>query len=178
VTRIVFDTTALSHFSRAERLNSLHEITADDECVLLAEVLAELVKGVAVYPSLGMISAESWLQRAALNELDELAAFAKYKGELGGGPERNNGEAAVLAWASANGGMAIIDEEVGRNIGARDGLQVHGSLWLVIRSFKSNVLDRATAEHIVDDLIGTGKRLPVSNGADLFTWAYRAGVLP
>ena len=97
MTRIVFDTTALSHFSRAERLNSLHEITADDECVLLAEVLAELVKGVAVYPSLGMISAESWLQRAALNELDELAAFAKYKGELGGGPGRNNGEAAVLA---------------------------------------------------------------------------------
>jgi predicted nucleic acid-binding protein len=74
--------------------------------------------------------------------------------------------------------MAIIDEEVGRNIGARDRLQVHGSLWLVIRRFKSNVLDRATAEHIVDDLIGTGMRLPVSNGADLFTWAYRAGVLP
>jgi hypothetical protein len=64
-----------------------------------------------------------------LNELKELAAFAGYKGELGGGPEKNNGEAAVLAWVSVNGGTAIIDEEVGRNMGVRDGLQVHGSLW-------------------------------------------------
>jgi hypothetical protein len=36
----------------------------------------------------------------------ELAAFASYKAELGGGIERNNGEAAVLAWISVNGGTA------------------------------------------------------------------------
>jgi len=177
VTRIAFDTTALSHFSRAERLGALEEITAGDECLLLAEVMAELVKGVAAYPSLGTVSAESWLQPTELKELKELAAFARYKGELGGGPERNNGEAAVLAWVNVNGGIAIIDEEVGRNIGVRDGLKVHGSLWLVIRGFKSSVLDRATAERIVDDLIDTEMRLPVSSGADLFTWAYNEGLL-
>jgi hypothetical protein len=60
--------------------------------------------------------------------------FARYKGELGGGPERNNGEAAAL--------------------------------------------DRATVEAIVDDLIVTGMRLPVSTGAALFAWAYGAGILP
>jgi predicted nucleic acid-binding protein len=178
VTSIVFDNTALSHFSRAERLDTLKEITAGDECILLTEVMAELAKGVAIYPSLGRITAESWLQPKEFSQLKELAAFAGYKGELGGGPDRNNGEAAVLAWVSVNGGIAIIDEEVGRNIGERDGLQVHGSLWLVIRSFKSNVLDRATTERIVDDLINTGMRLPVSSGADLFAWAYNAGVLP
>ena len=178
MTRTVFDTTSLSHFSRAGRLDDLKGITASDECILLAEVMSELVKGVTSYPSLGRISAESWLQPAGLDDIKELAAFAGYKGELGGGPERNNGEAAVLAWVSVNGGTAIIDEEVGRNIGKRDGLEVHGSLWLVIRSFKSNVLDRATAESIVDDLIRTDMRLPVGSGADLFTWAYSAGLLP
>lgn len=177
MTNVVFDTTALSHFARAGRLDELKALTAGDDCILLGEVRAGLVKGVTDYPSLGGISADSWLQEVEL-ELNELAAFASYKGELGGGPGKNNGEAAVLAWVSVNGGMAIIDEEVGRNIGLRDGIQVHGSLWLVIRGFKNNVLDRATAEGIVDDLITTGMRLPVTTGADFFAWAYGAGLLP
>lgn len=63
---------------------------------------------------------------------------------------------------SVNGGIAIIDEEVGRGIGRRDRLQVHGSLWLLIRSFKEGVLDRATVEGTVDDVIQTGMRLPVA----------------
>lgn len=177
MTNIVFDTTALSHFARAGRLNELKALTAGDDCILLGEVRAELVKGVTDYPLLGAVSADSWLQQVEL-ELKELAAFASYKGELGGGPEKNNGEAAVLAWVGVNGGIAIIDEEVGRNIGLRDGMQVHGSLWLVIRGLRNSVLDRATAEGIVDDLISTGMRLPVTTGADLFAWAYSTGLLP
>jgi len=51
-------------------------------------------------------------------------------------------------------------------------------LWLLIRSFKNGVFDRATVEGIVDDLIVTGMRLPVTTGPDLFAWAYEAGILP
>src|SRR5262249_11227395 len=122
--------------------------------------------------SLGTVSAESWLQPTELKELKELAAFARYKGELGGGPERNNGEAAVLAWVNVNGGIAIIHEEVGRNIGGRGGVKGHGSCGLVIPGFQSHVLDRASAERNGDDLIDTEMRLPVSSGADLFTLAF------
>ena len=151
---------------------------ADDEPVLLAEVAAELARGIPGYPPLGSAAAGGWLRQVELAELPELAAFARYKGELGGGPERNNGEAAVLAWVSVNGGIAIIDEVVARAIGGRECLRVHGSLWLLIRSFKTGALDRATVEAIVDDLIETGMRLPVGTGAALFAWAYEAGILP
>jgi hypothetical protein len=48
----------------------------------------------------------------------------------------------------------------------------------LIRSFRTRVLDRATVEVIVDDLIATGMRLPISTGAALFAWAYEAGILP
>jgi predicted nucleic acid-binding protein len=95
-----------------------------------------------------------------------------------GGPDRNNGEAAVLAWVSVHGGIAIIDEVVARAIGNREGLLVHGSLWLLIRSFRTRALDRATVEAIVDDLIATGMRLPIDTGPALFAWAYEAGILP
>jgi predicted nucleic acid-binding protein len=178
VTSLVFDTTALSHFARAGRTDELRIAVADDEPVLLAEVAGELVHGIPGHPSLGSATAGGWLKQVQLEELPELAAFARYKGELGGGPERNNGEAAVLAWVSVNGGIAIIDEVAARAIGHRQRLQVHGSLWLLIRSFKTRVHDRATVEAIVDDLIGTGMRLPVGSGAALFAWAYGAGVLP
>lgn len=62
MTSLVFDTTALSHFARADRTDELRIAAAGDEPILLAEVAAELVP--------------------------ELAAFAKYKSELAGGPEK------------------------------------------------------------------------------------------
>jgi predicted nucleic acid-binding protein len=178
VTSLVFDATALSHFARAGRADKLQIAIADDEPVLLEEVAAELVRGIPDYPSLGTVAGGGWLKQVELERLEELAAFARYKGELGGGPERNNGEAAVLAWVSVNDGIAIIDEAAARVIGNREGFQVHGSLWLLIRGFRTGMLDRATAEAVVDDLIGTGMRLPLSTGADLFAWAYETGILP
>jgi len=52
VTSLVFDTTALSHFARADRVDELQIAVADDEPVLLAEVAAELARGVpATRPS-------------------------------------------------------------------------------------------------------------------------------
>ena len=178
MTSLAFDTTALSHFARAGRIDELRRAVADDQPVLLAEVAAELVRGIPEYPSLGSAAVIDWLQQVELEELPELAAFATYKGELGGGPARNNGEAAVLAWVSIHGGIALIDEVVARGIGIREGMQVHGSLWLLVRSFKTRALDRATVEAVVDGLIATGMRLPVSTGSALFTWAYEVGLLP
>jgi predicted nucleic acid-binding protein len=178
VTTLAFDSTALSYFARGDRLAELETITADDECVVPAEVFAELARGVAEYPALGTVSAQTWLSPVELEEFAELVTFAKYKGELGGGPDRNNGEAAVLAWVTMHGGVAIIDEAVATNIGDRDGIPVQGSLWLVIQGYKKNALDRATAEGIVDDLISADMWLPVASGAALFAWAYSKGWLP
>jgi hypothetical protein len=45
VTGIVFDTTALSHFARAECLDELRAAMGEDEPILLAEVAAELARG-------------------------------------------------------------------------------------------------------------------------------------
>jgi predicted nucleic acid-binding protein len=178
VTALAFDSTALSHFAQADRLAELEAITAADECVVPAEVLTELTRGVAAHPALGTVSAQAWLHSVELDEFAELVAFAKHKGELGGGPGRNNGEAAVLAWVVSHGGIAIIDEAVATNIGDRDGIPVQGSLWLVICGYKNGVLDRATAEGIMDDLISTGMWLPVASGAEFFAWAYSKGWLP
>jgi predicted nucleic acid-binding protein len=178
VSSLVFDSTALSHFAQARRLAELEEITASDECIAPSQVLDELARAVAAYPVLGAVSAMDWLHRVEIDEFDEVAAFARYKGELGGGPERNNGEAAVLAWVRVHGGIAIIDEAAARSIADRESIPLQGSLWLIIRGYRSSVLERPAAERLVDDLIGTGMWLPVISGAGLFAWAYQQGLLP
>lgn len=45
--------------------------------------------------------------------------------------------AAVLAWVTVHGGIAIIDEKAVTYIGDANGITVRGSLWLVIRAFKA-----------------------------------------
>jgi predicted nucleic acid-binding protein len=148
------------------------------QCVAPTEVFSELAKAATEYPALGTISAQSWLRSVELGEIGEIAAFAQYKHELGGGPDKNIGESAVLAWVSVNGGIAIIDESAATSIGERDGLAIRGTLWLIIHSCKEGKLDRSAAEAIVDDLIDSGMWLPLESGAALFTWAYEEGFLP
>src|SRR5580698_1890462 len=106
-------------------MDKLRMAIADDEPVLVTEVAAELARGIPGYPSLASVAGSGWLKQVELEGLKGLATFARYKDELGGGPERNNGEAAVLAWVSINGGIAIIDEAAARGIGNREGFQVH-----------------------------------------------------
>ena len=74
--------------------------------------------------------------------------------------------------------LVFIDDAVARSTGRDDGLEVHGSLWLLIRSFKNGILDRTTIEGTVSDLIRTGMRLPIASGVDVFPWAQQMGLLP
>jgi predicted nucleic acid-binding protein len=178
VTTLVFDNTSPNHFAKAGRLPELEAIVEGYQCIAPAEVFSELAKAAAEYPALGAIPAQGWLEPVDLDEIEEIVAFAKYKHELGGGPDRNVGESAVLAWVSVNGGIAIIDEAAATSIGDRDGLTVCGSLWLIIQGCKEGKIDRPTAEEIVDDLIESGMWLPLASGAALFAWAYEQGLLP
>ncbi len=178
MTTLVFDNTALNHFAKAGRLTELEAIVEGYQCVAPAEVFAELTRAVTEYPALGAISAQGWLSSVELGEIAEIVAFAQYKHELGGDPDKNIGESAVLGWVSVNGGIAIIDEAAATSIGERDGLAIRGSLWLIIHGCKEGKLDRSAAEGIVDDLIDSGMWLPVESGAALFAWAYEEGLLP
>lgn len=128
MTALVFDNTPLSHFARAGALPVLENITADFQRIAPAEVIQELIRGVSMHPALAAAVSLPWINIVELTEVSEIVAFARYKAELGGGVERNNGEAAVLAWASVHGGTVIIDERAGTRAARRDNIEVHGTL--------------------------------------------------
>lgn len=75
-----------------------------------------------------------------------------------------------------NQGIAIIDERAGTRAARRDGIDVHGTLWLIANGVKEGTLDRLVAERMVDELAATDMKLPV-DGAGFFTWAYTEGLL-
>lgn len=174
---LVFDNTPLSHFARAGRLDVLEKLVAPYRCVTPAEVTNEIHTGLPEHPSLARVLSAHWIDVVELVEVNEVVAFARYKAELGGGPNKNNGEAAVLAWTSVHGGIAIIDERAGSRIAQRDDIAVHGTLWLVANGLRTERLARTHAERIVDELIATDMALPV-DGAGFITWAYEEDLLP
>ncbi|CAN5484912.1 hypothetical protein BH24ACT7_BH24ACT7_26380 [soil metagenome] len=177
MTALVFDTSVLSHFARAGQLDTLRNVTDGFRRVTPAEVMREVVAGISEHPGLASTVGVDWIDVVELELVSELVAFARYKTEFGGGPERNNGEAAVLAWASVHGGTVIVDDAVAARAARRGGISVHGTLWLVANGVRFGVLVRDDAEHIVDDLAATEMRLPV-DGRGFFAWAYETGLLP
>jgi predicted nucleic acid-binding protein len=174
---LVLDNTPLSHFARAGALAVLEHVTASFRCVIPAEVVQELIRGTVKHPALASAVSLPWAGIVELAEDDEVVAFARYKAELGGGLERNNGEAAVLAWASVHGGTVIIDERAGTRAARRDHIDVHGTLWLITNAIRSGKLPTADAAKMIDRLAATDMALP-TDGAGFLAWAQQEGLLP
>jgi len=177
VTVLVFDNTPLSHFVRAGALSVLESLTSGHRCVAPAEVIKELLSGISQHPALAAAVNLPWIEIVELVEIEEIVAFARYKAELGGGVARNNGEAAVLAWASVHGGTTIIDERAGTRAARRDNIAVHGTLWLITNAFRYGKLTKPAAMRMVDQLAATDMALP-TDGAGFIAWAHEEGLLP
>jgi predicted nucleic acid-binding protein len=150
---------------------ALRLLCADYRVLVPVEVHRELLDGAAIYPSLANAVALSWTMAITLDGISEVVAFALYRRVL------DAGEAAVLAFVNANGGLAVIDEIAGRQEGSRDRIEVGGTLWLSLKGVHKGVLARQTAEDLFDALKATDLRLP-TDGAGFFAWAYNQGLLP
>jgi predicted nucleic acid-binding protein len=176
VNPIVFDTTCVSHFARAGRLEVLDLVTRGWDRVIPNEVATELQRGVADHPALSTVFAQPWLTIIEL-EFPEVVYAATFKGELGGSPEEHLGECAVLGWVKHHGGLAIVDDSAACATAEHHKIPVRGTLSLVVLGYKAGALDRDAVEGLVDELASTDMRLPV-DGAGFFGWAYTEGLLP
>jgi hypothetical protein len=82
-----FDSSVLSPFARAGRLDVLERLTDGRRCVVTPAVLDELDRGCVKYPRLADVRALSWLETVEANSLEELRAFSRYVRILGAGSE-------------------------------------------------------------------------------------------
>jgi predicted nucleic acid-binding protein len=172
---LVFDSSPLSCFARSGHLVLLERLTVGHERVTTRAVLNELESGCADFPRLQDALALPWLSPVPVDRLDELRLFAEYSRRLVAG-DRNVGEASVLAWAEANGGIALIDDQAAVQVGRERGVEVRRSLALIARGVRVRLMSKAEAAGLVDDLLRVGARFPCA-GDEFVAWAMAAGLL-
>lgn len=94
MSRLVFDTSPLSHFARALQLPTLDELTRAHDRFVTQAVLDEIDRGSQAHPALHDVAALDWLGVVRVDGLDELAVFAAYAAVLG---------SEFLSWAEGEG---------------------------------------------------------------------------
>lgn len=172
---LVFDTSPLSHFARAGRLDTLRQITSGYRCTVTKAVLDEIAAGARDYPELGSADL-GWLQIVPVDSLAAMRLLFDYARVLGSG-SRDIGEATTLAFAELNSAIAVIDEVAAKKVGTERGVAVHGTLWLVAEAFKATLLDESQTVALVNQLQAAEAWFPC-DGAEFFTWARENGQLP
>lgn len=173
---VIFDTVVLSHFTLADRLDVLGHLLLGQPCGTTAVVIHELRAGVPDHPALAAALDVDWIQIFALDQLDEVRAFARWTRRLGA-TTRDMGEASVFTLAEKRNGVAVTDDRSATRVGRAHGIQVHGTVWLLARACRAGKLTEANASAIVDSLRDTGHRLPCT-GTEFPAFGRRFGLLP
>jgi predicted nucleic acid-binding protein len=167
---LVFDASPLSHFARANELDTLRVLVAGFECVTTKAVRSEMRRGAEHYPALDAAVRLDWVATVPCDDLDELYLFGQYMNRLGN-LERNAGEASVLAWAEAHGAAAYVDDQVACNVGRSRGVRVHRTLHLIVGAVRAALMSEQQAQALVNSLVDSDARFPQAARQDLFGWA-------
>ena len=138
-------------------------------------MLDELARGETIHPALAGVGTLPWLREVSVDGLLELQAFVAYARRLGSG-DRDIGEASTLGWAEVHGAIPILDERAGTRHAKERGLDVHGTIWLIVRGFRVGLLTENRAKGLVDALRMAEAWLPC-DGDTLFDFARREGLL-
>lgn len=173
---LIFDTTALSHFARADRVDVLSDLVVAQFCYTTQVVRQELFRGSVEYRALECALDLDWLDVIQLESMEALACFAKWVRRMGTA-DRNLGEASVFTAAELHGGTVITDDSDAVRVGRKHGLEVHGTIWLLAGACRSGKLTETGASTLVDTLRATGMRLPCT-GTEFGSFARGHGLLP
>ncbi|WP_232524260.1 hypothetical protein [Nocardiopsis gilva] len=105
-----------------------------------------------------------WISVVAGDSLDLLVAFGTWRTRMGLIDDHNVGETTLCAYADLYGGTLVLDDRTARRVAARHGLHVRGTVGLIADACNRGDCTVANASVLVDDLYGSGMRLPFSKG--------------
>lgn len=172
---LVLDTMFLSHFALIERLDVLGELLSSGPCWTTAMVKDELGDGVEEHPLLRNALDLPWLQVAPLEDLHEILLFSRWS-RLIGTTKRDHGEASVFAASELLGGIALTDDRYATKVARANGLEVHGTIWLLAQLCRNGKIVEAGAGNLIDMLRDSGMRLPCT-GSQFGSFARKHGLL-
>lgn len=172
---LVFDTGPLSHFAKNGWLGVLKAVVGDRRAIVPDVVVEELKFGAHRDSRIGQVIEADWLEHRELVSDREVREFARFAARLVKGT-RNRGEAAVLAVATVEQGVAVIDDGAARKAADDHGIAKRPTLSLLCEAIRSGLLTVPLVSALADDLLSTEYRLPFDAGG-FERWAREAGLV-
>lgn len=160
---LVFDTGPLSHFARNGWLGVLKAVVGDRQALIPDLVVRELREWATHDDRIRTVLDAPWIEHRELVEDNEIAALATFSARLVRG-RRNQGEAGVLALASVVGGIAVLDDGVGRKAADDYNVAKRPTLALLCEAITAELLTVKLVSALADDLLASRYRLPFGSG--------------
>lgn len=148
----VFDATPLIYLAKVDRLTLVQQF--EKSCVIPERVYKEVVEtGVEEgYPDARRID------RSVDADLFDVIAVqtTPLLSRLQTNDNLSDADAAVLACADANDGVAVMDEIYGRDIAAAEGITTRGTAYLVLKLAKQDAISVDEARTVIETMVEKG----------------------
>lgn len=148
----VFDATPLIYLAKAGRLSVLSDLP--DKREIPRSVYEETVEtGLdAGHPDARRIEQHVESETFAVRPAPETALFHR----LEANPRLSDADAAVLALAADESGIAIMDEAYGRKVAETEAIPTRGTAFLLLQLVANGHLTGSEAKAIVDEIVSAG----------------------
>ncbi len=164
---VISNTTVISNFAAVGRLDLLRQLF--NAVYLSTEVYAEIQDGLAeghvfyagIETHIHPLTSEGWLHLIALTGEVELRMFGQLLDTL------HRGEASSLAIAVQRGWVFFSDDARARQVGRDLHVPVSGTLGVLLRAVKAQLLSLTEANALLDQMIRAGYRSPYTDLAEL-----------
>jgi predicted nucleic acid-binding protein len=126
----------------------------DESCVIPERVYAEVVEtGLEQrYPDARRIERSVDTDRFDVTTVESTSLLSRLQENR----SLSDADAAVLACADTNDGVAVMDETYGRDVAAAEGIQTRGTAYFVLKLTKQEAISVDDARTVIDEMIDEG----------------------
>lgn len=162
---LAWDASAMHHFIKIDRFDVLldlaHKVAGPKPRSVTTEAVRQELSNhdLVVPPRIEIVHVDG---------LEYLPALIEWLRRLSSGPH-NRGEATVCAWAEISRATVLVDDGDARQVAHKQGLSVHGSLWVIDEAIRKGHCIESGASMLIDSVIESGARYPFTQGG-LSAW--------
>ncbi|MFC6875063.1 DUF3368 domain-containing protein [Halobellus marinus] len=148
----VFDATPLIYLAKVDRIALPDHL--DEPCVIPEPVYCEVVEaGIEQdYPDARRVECAVDDGVFEIVEVVETELLSRLRENQ----NLSDADAAVLAYAGRNDGVAVMDETYGRDVAATEGIETRGTAYLILLLASRGVISPDAARTVIDEMVDAG----------------------
>ena len=148
----VFDATPLIYLAKVDRLALVRQL--DVSCVIPERVYEEVVEtGLEQgYPDARRIERGVDADGFVIESVETAPLLSRLRENN----DLSDADVAVLAFADAHDGVAVMDETYGRDVAAAEGITTRGTAYLVLKLASEGTIGVDEARSVIDAMVDEG----------------------